>query len=192
MGAEYEDKLYTMDQRENWLTTDKWNLGLDFPNLPYYIDGDVKLSQSIAIIRYLARKYNLAGTNETERIRIDLAECQLVDFRTGFNAGLCYNPNFETLKGPYIAALPDKLKLFSQFLGTNLWFAGQNLSYVDFMIYEAFYCHKQLIPNALDGFPNLQAFYDRLEALPNVAAYLKSDKYIKWPLIGPTAQFGGK
>jgi hypothetical protein len=24
--------------------TDKSNLGLDFPNLPYYIDGDVKVS----------------------------------------------------------------------------------------------------------------------------------------------------
>jgi glutathione S-transferase len=52
-GVEFNDKRYefgpgsTLAQiesiRKYWLT-DKSNLGLDFPNLPYYIDGDVKVS----------------------------------------------------------------------------------------------------------------------------------------------------
>jgi hypothetical protein len=47
--APFEDKRYEYGStpqtlRSIWLA-DKPNLGLDFPNLPYYIDGDLKLTQ---------------------------------------------------------------------------------------------------------------------------------------------------
>lgn len=191
VAEEYEDKLYDTSNRDVWLQ-EKFTLGLDFPNLPYYLDGDVKLTQSIAIMRYIARKHNLAGQTEAEKIRIDLAECQLCDFRSGFTSGLCYRPDFEELKPAYVTNLQDKLKLFSNFLGSNQWFAGGNLSYVDFLIYEALDQHKLLAPECLNSFKNLQDFVARVEALPNVSSYLKSDKNIKWPLNGPSAIFGGK
>ena len=41
-GLEFEDVRYT--EREKWFEDDKKNLGLDFPNLPYLIDGDFKFS----------------------------------------------------------------------------------------------------------------------------------------------------
>lgn len=43
-------------------------MGFDFPNLPYLIDGDLKLTESKAIIKYLARKWDkrLLGRNEVE------------------------------------------------------------------------------------------------------------------------------
>jgi glutathione S-transferase len=58
------------------------NCSSAFLQLPYYIDGDVKLSQSMVISRYLARKYGLIAESEEARIRQDLAEYQLLDFRT--------------------------------------------------------------------------------------------------------------
>lgn len=54
-GVDFEDKRYKYGEgpsleslRGEWLK-EKFNLGLDFPNLPYYIDSDVKLSQ----VRYI-------------------------------------------------------------------------------------------------------------------------------------------
>uniref|UniRef100_A0A8C5L044 glutathione transferase n=1 Tax=Jaculus jaculus TaxID=51337 RepID=A0A8C5L044_JACJA len=44
--------------RSQWLN-EKFKLGLDFPNLPYLIDGTHKITQSNAILRYIARKHNL-------------------------------------------------------------------------------------------------------------------------------------
>jgi len=51
-GVHFNDKRYefgegtTLQQidsiRKNW-NPDKFNLGLEFPNLPYYIDGDIKV-----------------------------------------------------------------------------------------------------------------------------------------------------
>lgn len=48
-GVEFVEKLYPIGPAPEydvaeWLA-DKQTLDLDFPNLPYYIDGDVKLSQ---------------------------------------------------------------------------------------------------------------------------------------------------
>ena len=42
--------------RESWLSV-KHSLGLDFPNLPYLIDGDLKITESQAILRYVLAKH---------------------------------------------------------------------------------------------------------------------------------------
>ena len=41
---------------EEWLK-DKYSLGLDFPNLPYFIDGDVRITETVAIHKYIAGKW---------------------------------------------------------------------------------------------------------------------------------------
>jgi glutathione S-transferase len=61
--------------------------------LPYLIDGEVKLTQSMAIIRYIARKHKLDGGTEQEKQRVDLTERQIRDLKGGFS-GMCYDPNF--------------------------------------------------------------------------------------------------
>ena len=50
-GACWKDVQYT--QREQWFGNDKETLGLDFPNLPYLIDGNFKICESTAIHHYI-------------------------------------------------------------------------------------------------------------------------------------------
>ncbi|XP_074971374.1 glutathione S-transferase 2 isoform X2 [Phalacrocorax aristotelis] len=76
-------------------TNEKEKLGLDFPNLPYLIDGPTKLTQSNAILRYIARKHNMGGETEEEMLRVDMLENQIMDLRMSF-VRLCYNPDFLT------------------------------------------------------------------------------------------------
>jgi glutathione S-transferase len=52
--------------------------------------------------------------------------------------------------------------------------------------------NSEFIPGLLDEFPNLKEFHARIGGLEKVAAYLSSDKCIKYPLNGPMAQWGGK
>ncbi|KAK2115009.1 Glutathione S-transferase Mu 3 [Saguinus oedipus] len=54
---------------------------LDFPNLPYLLDGKNKITQSNAILRYIAHKHNMCGETEEEKIRVDTVENQVMDFR---------------------------------------------------------------------------------------------------------------
>ncbi|CAO2632326.1 Glutathione S-transferase Mu 2, partial [Lemmus lemmus] len=108
--------------RSQWLN-EKFKLGLDFPNLPYLIDGSTKITQSNAILRYLARKHNLCGETEEERIWIDILENQVMDTRFQL-VMVCYSPEFEKRRPEYLAGLPEKMKLYSEFLGKRPWFAG--------------------------------------------------------------------
>jgi len=192
-GNEWEDKYYvcgpppTFD-KTCWFS-EKQNLGLPFPNLPYLVDGDVKLTQSNAIMRYIARKNNLLGQTEEEQNRVDLVENQINDFRSNF-VGLCYNPNFDELKSSYLENLPENLKHFSEYLGDRKFFAGDNVTFVDFIVYEMLDQNKLLEPTCLDKFPNLQNFVKNVESLERISAYIKSDRCIKERLNNRRAKFG--
>ncbi|XP_071523420.1 glutathione S-transferase Mu 4-like [Panulirus ornatus] len=128
VGTEFEDKYYECGpapdyNKSCWFDT-KFSFGFDFPNLPYYIDGDVKVTQSNAILRYIARKHGMCGKTEEEMIRVDILENQAMDFRNGF-VRLCYL-EYNVKKQQYLDALPKTIKLFSDFLGSRTWFAGDN------------------------------------------------------------------
>ncbi|XP_059122061.1 glutathione S-transferase Mu 1-like isoform X1 [Peromyscus eremicus] len=167
--SSYEEKKYTMGdapdyEQSQWLS-DKFKLGLDFPNLPYLIDGSHKITQSNAILRYIARKHNLCGETEEERIRADIVENQVMDNRMQL-IRLCYNPDFEKLKPEFLKTIPEKMKLYSEFLGKRSWCAGNKITYVDFLVYDILDQHRIFQPHCLDAFPNLNDFMARFEVMP--------------------------
>ena len=53
-GLEFKDVQY--ETPEKWFGEDKPNLAFDFPNLPYLIDGEFKLTESSAIAKYIINK----------------------------------------------------------------------------------------------------------------------------------------
>ena len=57
------------------------------------MDDDVKLTQSMAILKYLGRKHNLIPRNEADVIRIDLILYEALDMRHKLDVQ-CYG-NFE-------------------------------------------------------------------------------------------------
>ncbi|XP_011808941.1 PREDICTED: glutathione S-transferase Mu 3-like isoform X2 [Colobus angolensis palliatus] len=128
----YEEKRYTCGEapdydRSQWLDV-KFKLDLDFPNLPYLMGGKNKITQSNAILRCITRKHNMCGETEEEKIRVDIVENQVMDFRTQL-IRLCYSSEHEKLKPQYLEELPGQLKQFSMFLGKFSWFAGEKLTF---------------------------------------------------------------
>merc|ERR1712025_533438 len=99
-------------------------------------------------------------------------------------------PNFENLKEGYLTNLDTKLQQLSKFLATKPWFAGDSLTFVDFVMYELIDQHKVLVPDLLKPYTNLEAFQARFEALPKVAEYMKSSSFMKSPLNNKMAKFG--
>ena len=70
--VDFEDVVYECGpapehNKDCWFSV-KNTLGLDFPNLPYLFDGDVNLTESMAIHKYIARKWSpaLLGANALE------------------------------------------------------------------------------------------------------------------------------
>ncbi|XP_040851581.1 glutathione S-transferase Mu 1-like isoform X4 [Ochotona curzoniae] len=184
----YEEKRYTMGDapdydQSQWLS-EKFKLGLDFPNLPYLIDGTHKLTQSNAILRYLGRKHNLCGETEEEKIRVDILENQAMDVSNQLAE--------EKQKPEYLKGIPDMLKQFSQFLGEKPWFAGDKITFVDFLTYDVLDLHRVFVPSCLEAFPNLKAFVSRFEDLPKISAYIKSNRFLPRPLYTKVATWGNK
>ncbi len=175
---------------KNW-TPEKFTLGLDFPNLPYYIDRDVKLTQSLAIMRYLARKCDLFATDEKSLTRQDLVEQQIQDMRWSFIFGVLSNKaEYDKNKALFLKeTLPKQLELLSKFLGDNEWLVGK-LNYVDFLAYERLDWLRQFSPENMQKFENLTQYLKRFESLPAISAYINSSEFKSWPLLGPILSWG--
>jgi len=170
--VDYEDKTYKAIikdgkvNREAWFS-EKFNLGLEFSNLPYYIDGDLKLVQSSAIIHHVARKYGLAGKNESEMALAEMIEGVIGDYRSKWT-DLCYDPEFEIKKGTYVdrTLVPSLIELEKYLVGKT-WFAG-DLTFADFIAYEYFAQNKVFRPDLFDDKSHINTFMDHFKALPGI------------------------
>ncbi|XP_010013131.1 PREDICTED: LOW QUALITY PROTEIN: glutathione S-transferase 2-like [Nestor notabilis] len=152
------------------------------------MEGATKLTQSNAILRYIARKHNMCGETEEEIQRVDMLENHILDFRLGF-AELCYSPDFEKLKPGYLKELPRRLRELSWFLGSRPWFAGEKLTFVDFVAYDVLDQHRMFVPNSPELSGSLSRFLERFEALEKISAYLHSGRCMRTPIFWRTARW---
>jgi len=196
-GTAFEDKQYDIVgeapnySREMWLA-DKPNLGLEFPNLPYYIDGDLKLTETMAIAGHIARKHGLVGECEKDYVRLDIATGIMQDVAREF-AMLCYGADFETKKSAYIDALPTRTEKLSKLLGAGNYLCGDKIAFMDFVLFELLERLQSLVPDCISAHKNLVAFHARVLALPAIAKYRSSPSFkkIETRFNGRAAQFGG-
>ncbi|VDP68712.1 unnamed protein product [Echinostoma caproni] len=118
----YEEKRYGQGDVAEW-QAEKTSINLDFPNLPYYIDGDFCITQSMAIIRYLADKHNLLGNDPKERAYITMLEGAVNDLRSAI-ATMAYSAQMEKEKASLVEKMPDCLKKFEKYLESKPFLMG--------------------------------------------------------------------
>ncbi|CAH8506980.1 unnamed protein product [Dicrocoelium dendriticum] len=194
IGEEFDDIQYECGpapeySRKDWEDV-KPNMGLDFPNLPYYKDDDVNLTQTAAILAYVAEKHNIGGSTPKDRAVLAMINGAVSDVRMAY-VRLCYSSDFEKLRPGFVSDLPHLLKPFDEYLKTRSWISGDQLSYPDFNFYDLLDCLKTLEPNCLNAFPRLQQYITKFEALPQIAAYMQSPRFLKWPMNNKMASWGG-
>ena len=102
-GVNYNMVEYTMGQapefnRDEWLTQ-KEKLGLDFPNLPYFIDGDFSLTETLPIHKYITDKWRpeLQGKDPQTRATISMLSAIIYDLK--FKQAVSYYTQGKTLDG---------------------------------------------------------------------------------------------
>ncbi|KAF8561622.1 hypothetical protein P879_08218, partial [Paragonimus westermani] len=185
----YEECLYDKCNAQKWFEV-KHSMGFEFPNLPYYIDGDFKLTETVAILRYIADQHGMLGSSAKERAVISMLESAAVEMRTN-EAKVAYSKQPEEEKEQILKNLPRILGYWSSFLKNKAFLMGSNPIHVDFILYESLEVLRYLDHTCLDSFENLQQFQKRIEQLPQISAYMKSSRFIKWPLHSWFAGFGG-
>ncbi|XP_077511326.1 glutathione S-transferase Mu 4-like [Amblyomma americanum] len=193
-GVQFEDKRYEHGLppdygRDQWLR-DKFALGLKFPNLPYYIDSDVKITQSVAILRHLGRKYGLTARNDEEATELDVLEKQAQDLCLILAYEAKTQPRYREGLKSYAENVKDMLEPWERHLAGRRWALGDRLTYVDFLLYEGLDWHREFKTEAMELFPAIGDYLERFEVLPNVREYFASDKYKRWPIMGPLRAWG--
>ncbi|KAM7538666.1 hypothetical protein Aperf_G00000056455 [Anoplocephala perfoliata] len=173
LGVKYEDKAY--DLREEWFA-EKFKLGMDFPNLPYYIDGDFKVTQSSAIIEYIADSHNMLPTCKEHRAMLHMVYNDIKDFRSSVGKIIYYQHTDDDTK-QFLKGLPDKLNQYEKYLGEKQWLSGDEINYPDFSLCELLIQLERFDPSSLKGFPELKAYLKRFKDLPQLKDYLASSKF---------------
>ena len=194
---EYGKKPYQMEyykqgpapewSRAEWLDK-KFTLGLDFPNVPYLIDGELKMCESMNIYFYLMKKYvpELLGKTEMEQAKVFEGLCVLKDIKDSITMP-CYNP--DPTKAPEaVKNIAPKVEMVEKKLGKNEWLIGDTPTVCDLMLMEVT-DQFQLITKGewLKDHPTLEAHNARTKEIPSIKEYKNSPRFFEGPFNNPVA-----
>ena len=218
LDVPFDDELYEQGDapsysREAWLSR-KAALGLDYSNLPYLIDagGDmparppVRLTQSAAILRYVARVFGagrgLYEGSPAHLAAVDQALEQAVDLRNQYTRVGYGSAPFEAFAD---TVLPGFLGGFEAVLSraptgsdSGAWLApGDGPSIADFVLGEVLDGVQTMVselagasgrePNAFKAFPYVAAYKSRYDSL--TAAGREAPGYFSRPFNNKIARW---
>ena len=129
-GVDFEDLKHT---GETWPAF-KGSGTLDFPNLPYIIDGDFKLTESKAVTLYICEKYapELLGANVAEKGKVLMLQNVIADFFVGV-ASITFRSED---RDEAIAKAMETIAPLANCLGSNDYFVGSGLTFIDIVMWE--------------------------------------------------------
>lgn len=143
---------------------------LTFGQVPLWEDANGSLVQSIAIARYLARKYHLLGKDEVEAAKIDVLIDGLEDLRSRR-----LNAKTDEEKAKFANEVaPQWLGYFETVLKNNgTGFAvGNSFSLADIALYLAADGLNGTHPEVIGKFEHLVKHHQTIGARPKIAAWI--------------------
>lgn len=173
-GQEFEDVRIERDQ---WPTIKPTAPLGQLPVLE--VDG-VQIPQSVAIARFLAKKFNLAGKTDVEQAQADVVVDTVGDLIAAYvpvRREQDENKKKELLDKFLAEDLPKQLgnletlgKLYSN---GGQFFVGDSLTWADLAVYSFSENFVAKDPNSLEAYPFLKANRTAVDQQPRIAEYLK-------------------
>ncbi|XP_068085135.1 glutathione S-transferase [Anabrus simplex] len=179
-GADFEDKRI---KQEDW---PKFKSSTPYGKLPLLeVDGK-EVYQSAAIGRYLAKQFNLLGSNDWEALQIDCTVDTITDLRLAILGAYIYEEN-EEAKAKKIQTLRKETlpmylsKLDKQVKDNGGHFVGGKLTWADLYFSSHLDTWGVLFGKPVtDDYPNLKVVYDKVNALPAIKAWIAKRPVTEW------------
>ena len=154
---------------------------LPFDQMPLLeIDGQ-NLSQSSAMIRYLARRSGMYGENDTEAMWCDLVAGVTADFaETALQAA--FKPTVEVA----VADLEDRFAKFGPRFEARIkeqgsgYSAAKTMTFADVVLTEALDAYLEWCPDILSDTPLLKSLHKQVVTHDGIASYLASE--LRYPM----------
>ena len=173
-GVEYEDKRVT---NEEWLQLKSSSPSGMLPMLE--VDGR-KLIGSMVINRFLGERFGLAGSNDIENAEIAGIIDVLHDFMIRLVTMFLEKDEERKAQLKEKFGKEDIPKYWGIIEGmckknnvAECWIYGNKPTYADFSIFNTLEFFLPQMPTFLDDFPRVAKLKAAVEALPNIAEWLK-------------------
>jgi glutathione S-transferase len=182
LNIDFENKTYLQGpapdfDRSAWTGVYE-NIGMIFPNLPYFWDGDLKISETLAIFQYIASQYGpaLAGTTNKERAEINQLGGVVHDLKFWL-AGNCYSPDFHQKRDNVVKEAKEWLAYIGRFLGDKQFLFGDQITWPDFIYFESMEMVNAISPGAVhEAGEKLELYRARIAALPQLQRRLTGER----------------
>lgn len=170
--------------------------GLKFPNLPYVVSSQGKVSETLATLIHVAKIAKRTKMLPTiENLDIFTNYAGVAKDINGTFTGMGYScENLEKLAEAYKSGFErhrHRLESLNSHLGSNKWIMGDEISVIDFMLAETIErmttMEKDLKLNLVDKLGNFKAFFERFVALKEISEFRASDKFMASPWNNPLA-----
>ena len=154
---------------------------LPFNQLPLLELDDLKLSQSSAMISFLARRGDLYGKTNEDAVRCDMLVGAVGDFNVP-----AMQFTFKADKDEASRDLDESLKKFGkhfEFILTQNegeFLVGQKLSVADIIMAESLTSFIEFCPTCLNNYPLLKQLQEKVVSEHNINKYLNSSN--RWRL----------
>ncbi|CAJ0603059.1 unnamed protein product [Cylicocyclus nassatus] len=180
-GVKYDDHRI---KEEDWP-----NLKEDAPlrKLPWLEvdDGKLKISQTSAICRYLAKSLNandyFGGATKSDSAKCDMYADAFMDFFTlAVERVFEHDPDLKAKKDEdFEKRYPDHLKVLEEHLKENggQCFVGKKILWCDLVAVTVLSMAEEAKTELLQNFPDLQSYYKSMRNLPEIKDYIENN----WP-----------
>jgi glutathione S-transferase len=172
------------EAREKWFDEDKKNLGLEFPNIPYLIDGDFKLTESTSIFKYIIRRSGnneLLGKTAQDEASVNNVLGVLGDIFKELRTTMGPNTTAEA-KAAVLEKVKPKFDYLKEFVGEREFTIGY-LTLADFLLSERLYLIEALAPHFRKEYKFLWRIRHNFEQLPGIRAYYDRPDAVAEPFI---------
>lgn len=148
---------------------------LPFDQMPLLEMDGLCLSQSSAMVRYLARIGNFYGDNDGDAMWCDMFAGAAADF-----AETALQAAFQSTAQAAVSMLTDRFGKFAPKFEAHLSknaagvCAGSRLTFADIALAEALSGYLEWCPDILADTPHVKALYARVLEEPGIARYLNS------------------
>ncbi|XP_037375766.1 glutathione S-transferase alpha-4-like [Talpa occidentalis] len=181
-GVEFEEEF--LETREQYEKLQK-DGRLLFGQVPLVEMDGMALTQTRAILSYLAAKYNLYGKDLKERVRIDMYADGTLDLMLMI-AGGAFKPPKDKEENLVLTVKKAKTRYFPVFEKVlkdhgEDFLVGNKFSWADIQLLEAILMLEELDASVLSDFPLLKAFKTRISNIPTIKAFLQPGSKRKQP-----------
>ena len=169
-GIKYEDYRVSFEDQREWKAMKPTT---PYGSLPLLEWDGVRIAQSMAIARFLAKEVGLAGRNNLEAAQVD----EIVDavndiFQAGLNA--IFSGDDAQMKKYEKETLPAGLANIEKILESRggQYMVGNALSWADLRLFD--FCQSLPQPNCLVKFPRIRNLTERVGQIPNIKTWVES------------------